>query len=118
MVGPDGSSGRGHVFYDGRPLCAEGGDGGGTTWDINASNVVCKLLGFSSTTAPPSTDGCPYTTCPAGIPFALGGFKCTGNETHIIDCPHDHTVGDHCGSNGITYGNGANAADNDEGPKP
>ena len=111
MVGPDASSGRGHVYYDGRPICAEGGNGGGTTWDINASNVVCRMLGFSSTTTSPSTDGCPYTSCPVGIAYALSGFKCTGSETHIIDCPHDQAIPDHCGTGGVTNGNGASSDD-------
>ena len=110
MVGPDASSGRGHVYYNGRPLCAEG-DGGRETWDINASNVVCRMLGFSSATTTLSLDGCPYAACPAGIPYAYGGIQCTGSETHIIDCPRDQTVGSHCGSSGITNGNGASSDD-------
>ena len=110
MVGPDASSGRGHVYYNGRPLCAEG-DGGRETWDINASNVVCRMLGFSSATTTLSLDGCPYAACPAGIPYAYGGIQCTGSETNIIDCPRDQTVGSHCGTSGITNGNGASSDD-------
>ena len=110
MEGTNADSDRGHVYFSGRPLCAET-TGGSTTWDINASNVVCRMLGFSSTTTSPSTDGCPYTSCPVGIAYAMSGFKCTGSETHIIDCPHDQAIPDHCGTNGETNGNGASSND-------
>ena len=34
----------------------------------------------------------------------MSGFKCTGSETHIADCPHDATVVSDCGTNGVTDG--------------
>ena len=103
-AGPD----SGHVYYKGHPLCAET-HGGTTTWDINACNVVCRMLGFSSASSKFSTDFCPYGRCPVGVPFALSGFKCTGSEAHIIDCPHDESISQACGTNGFT--NSANSYD-------
>ena len=99
-AGPD----RGHVFYQGRPLCDDDSDNT-SAWDIDDAHVVCKMLGFSRATTF-SRDRCDYGDCPAaGIPFAMGGFKCTGSENHILDCPHDATVADICGTNGVTTGN-------------
>merc|ERR1712037_103720 len=98
-AGPD----RGHVYYQGRPLCAEDASGG-TTWNIQAAKVICRMLGFSGASQF-SEDSCPYGDCPPkGIPFAMSGFKCTGSETHIVDCPHDPTVPDNCGDSGVTSG--------------
>ena len=106
MEGSNARHDRGHVFYQGRPICAEAVSGGVTTWDINAAHVVCKMLGFSKATKF-SEDRCDHGNCPeAGIPFAMSGFKCTGNENHITDCPHDSTVPSNCGTNGETVGSG------------
>ena len=104
LEGTNADSDRGHVYFSGRPLCAET-SGGSTTWDINASNVVCRMLGFPGATSTLSVDGCPYGGCPNGIPFGFSGFKCIGNETHILECPHDETVPSNCGSSGATSGN-------------
>ena len=105
MEGSNARHDRGHVFYQGRPICPET-TGNPTTWDINASNVVCKMLGFSKAIKW-SHDRCDYGDCPeAGIPFAMSGFNCTGSENHITDCPHDSTVPSNCGTNGETQGNG------------
>jgi len=99
-AGPD----RGHVFYNGRPLCSETEEGTATTWNLNAAKVVCRMLGFSTATAY-SQDQCKHGDCPpAGISFAKSGFKCTGSETHILECPHDTNVVDNCGSQGATSG--------------
>ena len=48
--------------------------------------------------------GMPSKNMPEGIPFAMSGFKCTGSETRITDCPHDATVSPQCGTNGTTSG--------------
>ena len=105
MEGSNARHDRGHVFYQGRPICSET-TGNPTTWDINAAHVACKMLGFSKATNF-SQDRCDYGNCPeAGIPFARSGFKCTGSENHIIDCPHDSTVPSNCGTNGETVGGG------------
>merc|ERR1712062_583492 len=78
---------------------------------INASNVVCRMLGFSSATSTLSTDGCPYGGCPTeAVPFAMSGFRCSGSETHITECPHDESVPSNCGSGGLTN-NGADSND-------
>ena len=45
------------------------------------------MLGFSKATQF-YKDKCEFGPCPTkGIPFAMSGFKCSGRETHIIDCP-------------------------------
>ena len=100
MEGTNADSDRGHVYFSGRPLCAET-SGGSTTWDINASNVVCKMLGFSNASTF-TTDGCTYGGCSAGIPFALSGIECSGSEAHITDCPLDKTIPNGCGTGGVT----------------
>ena len=106
MEGSNARHDRGHVFYQGRPICAEAASPGGTTWDINAAHVVCKMLGFSKATKF-SQDRCDYGNPPeAGIPFAMSGFNCTGSENHITDCPHDSNVPSNCGTNGETVGSG------------
>ena len=102
MEGTNADSDRGHVFLGGRPLCAETSDRS-TTWDINASNVVCRMLGFVATSTF-SVDGCTFGGCPDNVPFGLSGFKCTGNETHILECPHDANVPENCGYSGVTGG--------------
>ena len=103
MEGTNANSDRGHVYFSGRPLCAETTDGS-TTWDINASNVVCRMLGFPGASSTLSVDGCTYGGCPDGVAFGFSGFKCTGNEAHILECPHDETVPSNCGSSGATGG--------------
>ena len=100
LEGANAGVDRGHVYFNGRPLCAEGGNRT-TTWDINASNVVCKMLGFSGASTF-TTDGCTYGGCPEGVPFALSGFRCTGNEAHILKCPRDQTIPSNCGQSGTT----------------
>merc|ERR1712110_1384882 len=98
-AGPD----RGMVYYQGRPLCDDA-NGEANVWDIEDANVICRMLGFSKATKEYS-DSCDFGDCPpAGIPFAMSGFKCTGSETHIADCPHDPTVSYRCGNNGLTAG--------------
>ena len=63
------------------------------------------MLGFSKGTQF-YKDKCEFGPCPTkGIPFAMSGFKCSGRETHIIDCPHDSTVSSACGTSGVTGGN-------------
>ena len=103
LEGTNANSDRGHVYFSGRPLCAET-TGGSTTWDINASNVVCRMLGFPGASSTLSVDGCTYGGCPDGVAFGFSGFKCTGNEAHILECPHDETVPSNCGSSGATGG--------------
>ena len=105
-AGPD----RGMVYYNSRPLCSED-IGGTTTWDLDDATVVCRMLGFSKATKSYQDFDCSsiFGSCPpAGIPFAMSGFKCTGSENHILDCPHDSTVSSYCGTNGgFTYGDGS-----------
>ena len=103
LEGSNAGVDRGHVYYNGQPICAEGSDGS-TTWDINASNVVCKMLGFSSASTF-TGDGCTYGGCSEGVPFALSGFNCTGSETHIADCAHNQTIPSNCGTDGATNSN-------------
>ena len=100
-AGPD----RGHVYYQGRPLCNDGKE---TTemWDLDDGHVVCRMLGYNKATKVYGNQ-CPFGSCPpAGIPFAMSGLKCTGSEMHILDCPHDATVPSRCGNYGVTYDNG------------
>merc|ERR1712130_231569 len=105
-AGPD----RGYVYYKGRPLCGED-SAGYEVWDIQAAHVICKMLGFARA-AKFSEDRCDYGSCPpSGIPFSMSGFKCTGSETHITDCPHDPTVSSWCGTNGVTGGVTYSSAD-------
>ena len=96
------------VYYNGHPICDDN-HATSSTWDINDAIVVCKMFGFSNATNS-------YRNCgdlgigkcsPAGHPFALSGFKCTGNETHILDCPHERIVASHCGNSGVTNGDGS-----------
>ena len=109
MEGSNSRHDRGYVYYNGRPLCDDAV--GGSGWDINDAHVICKMLGFSRATNA-YNDACPYGGCPpADIPFVKGGFKCTGSENHILDCPHDDPVSNACGSNGITNGSGSNSDD-------
>ena len=98
-AGPD----RGQVFYKGRPLCNAGAGNNDGTWDINAANVICKMLGFN--TATNSHHNSPFgASHPAGNSFAMSGIRCTGSKTHILDCPHDATVSSSCGTDGLTSG--------------
>ena len=98
-AGPD----RGMVYYQGRPLCDDGAETTGM-WDLKDATVVCRTLGFSRATKEYS-DACEFGPCPPkGIPFAMSGFGCIGNEKHIVDCPHDGTVASNCGNNGVTAG--------------
>jgi len=103
-VGPD----RGMVYYNGLPLCADDSQNH-YTWDLDDATVVCRMLGFSKAAqyyihCSTSYSGfCP----PAGIRFAASGFKCTGSESHILDCPHDDTASSYCGSSGFTHSSGA-----------
>ena len=101
LEGTNAGVDRGHVYFNGQPVCAE--DSSRTTWDINASNVVCKMLGFSSASTF-TGDGCTYGGCPDGASFALSGFNCTGTEEHILECPHDKTIPSNCGASGATGG--------------
>ena len=100
-AGPD----RGMVYYNGRPLCDINRE-----WDLDDATVVCRMLGFSKATkyyynCP--TDGTFGSCPPAGIPFAMSGFQCTGSESHILDCPHDATLSSTCGDhNGFTNSGG------------
>ena len=48
-----------------------------------------------------------YGSCPPrGIPFGLSGLKCTGKESHILDCEHEPAVSRYCGKQGYSYGSG------------
>ena len=92
---------RGIVHYNGRPLCSENRFNE-DVWDNKAANVICKMMGFTGA-RDFSYDQCDFGPCPpAGIPFAMSGFKCAGSESHILDCPHDRTVSSHCGNGGVT----------------
>ena len=104
MEGSNAGPDRGHVYYNGRPLCDDAGSGG-VGWDIDDAHVICKMLGFSRATNA-YNDACPFGACPPGIPFVKGGFKCTGSETNILDCPHDDPVSSDCGNNGVTDSSG------------
>ena len=98
------------VFYNGLPLCDDNSFGDGV-WDLDDATVVCRMLGFSKAAKEYNDNICRdnnFGSCPpAGIPFAMSGFQCTGSESHILDCPHDGTVSSHCGANGFTPSNGA-----------
>ena len=98
-AGPD----RGMVYYQGRPLCDDDSRNN-YRWDITDATVICKMLGFSRATKAPhyTAEACFGRCPPAGTPFVMSGFKCTGSETHISDCPHDATVSSFCGNNGVT----------------
>merc|ERR1712037_529545 len=92
-AGPD----RGMVYYQGRPLCDDASDEH-NVWDMEDAQVICRMLGFSKATKSYHDNDVFGDNPPAGIPFAMSGFKCTGSETHIVDCPHDPTVSSNCGS--------------------
>ena len=101
LEGSTADSARGYVYYNGRPLCAENRFNE-DVWDDKAANVICKMMGFTRA-RDFSHDQCDFGPCPpAGIPFAMSGFKCAGSESHIVDCPHDRTVSSHCGDDGVT----------------
>ena len=88
---------RGHVFYNGRPLCNAGnGTNDPGTWDINEANVVCKMLGFSRATKY-YRRSCPFGDC-TDKNFILGGFNCTGQEADITECQHETTPAKDCDS--------------------
>ena len=101
LVGSAATQDRGYVYYQGRPICAET-TGGSTTWNINAARVICRMLGFSRAIQFYQDNCSVFGGCLKGVPFGKSGFKCTGNEAHIIDCPHDATVSSTCGSSGVT----------------
>ena len=92
---------RGYVYYEGSPICAEDSTGG-TTWNINAARVICRMLGFSRATEFYEDRCTLFGGCLKGVYFGKSGFKCTGSEFHIMDCPHDATVPSNCGTNGVT----------------
>ena len=97
------------VYYNGLPLCDDD-TANEDSWDLNDATVVCRMLGFSTAKKHYiEFQGAPWTFCPpVGTPFAMSGFKCTGSENHILDCPHDSTVSSYCGTNGgFTYGDGS-----------
>ena len=99
-AGPD----RGMVYYNGLPLCDDD-SANEDSWDLNDATVVCRMLGFSTAKKHYiEFQGAPWTFCPpVGTPFAMSGFKCTGRETSILDCPHDATVSTWCGSTVSSY---------------
>jgi hypothetical protein len=100
-AGPD----RGYVYYLGRPICSDAAEKG-DVWDIKDAHVVCKMLGFSRATQS-YYDICNFGDCPpAGIPFGMSGFECSGSETNIAKCPHDEILSEQCngGSGGFTGG--------------
>ena len=87
--------GRGQVFYNGRPLCNAGaGNNSPGTWDVNAANVVCRMLGFPRAREY-YTRTCHFGDCTADD-WILSGFNCTGTENRIIDCPHESTINSDC----------------------
>ena len=94
-AGPD----RGQVFYKGRPLCNAGAGNNDGTWDINAANVICKMLGFPKA-ANAYKRVCQFGDCTASD-WILGGFNCTGQEAKIIECPHETTPSSECNSAGL-----------------
>ena len=91
-AGPD----RGQVFYKGRPLCNAGAGNNDGTWDINAANVICKMLGFPKA-ANAYKRACQFGDCTAND-WILGGFNCTGQEANITECPHETTPSSDCNS--------------------
>ena len=96
---------RGTVYFQGRPICGDR-SGGGLSWNIEVATVVCKMLGYGRATKAPHDrwEAC-YGSCPPeGIPFGLSGLKCTGKESHILDCEHEPTVSRDCGNKGYSYG--------------
>ena len=106
LEGSDAGPDRGYVYYNGRPLCDDN-SAGYSVWDIQDAHVICRMLGFARA-ANSFRQTCNFGDCPPeGIPFAMSGFKCTGSETHITDCPHDATVPSYCGNNGVTHGDAA-----------
>ena len=95
----------GNVYLHGRPLCNMDSDNAWAwnawsgSWDMNAATVVCKMLGF-----PRAIDfhrHCHFGGCTGKVAFAMGGFKCRGDESHIKFCPHDNTLSSDCGNNGF-----------------
>merc|ERR1719153_1283665 len=107
LEGSNAGPNRGTVYLNGRPLCDDdiNSRDGNSVWDLDDATVVCRMLGFSKATKEyhDNTEGCFGSCSPAGIPFAMSGFQCTGTESHILDCPHDATVSSACGDhNGVT----------------
>ena len=89
--GPD----RGQVFYKGRPLCNVAGTNNDPgSWNIDAANVVCRMLGFVRATDAYKRK-CQFGGC-TSEDWILSGFNCTGNEMNISECPHETTIPSAC----------------------
>lgn len=95
LRGATAGPGRGQVFLNGRPLCnAAAGNNAPGTWDINAANVVCRMLGFPKASKSFART-CQFGDCTASN-WIRSGFQCTGSENDIRDCPHESSVAFDC----------------------
>ncbi len=57
-------------------------------WGIEEANVVCKELGYCH--ALHALGGGTYGTSDESLD--VGTINCVGNESAILDCPHNHDV--------------------------
>ena len=72
-------------------------------WDDLDAKVVCRMIGFKNGIGvnPTKYAGHPKNNNPFGLvpsaDFSMDQVQCTGEETNILDCPHDQTH--NCGVN-------------------
>lgn len=80
------SSGFVEVFYMGewRPVCDDG-------FDMQAANVACRQLGYSSATSYMRVEGSSST-------FWLDDLMCDGTELRLADCRHPGWGIENCSS--------------------
>ena len=65
-------------------------------WDINDAQVVCRMLNLSAATVAPRR----ATFGEGRGPIWLDYVRCTGNETSLLNCPHDGLGHHYCGHYG------------------
>ncbi|KAL8583915.1 hypothetical protein ACOMHN_009668 [Nucella lapillus] len=84
-------------------------------WDDQDATVFCKTKGYGSGLAYTHSNKHDYKTHLAIGPYLMSGFECKGNETDLMDCPHNdrlsmgncssgHSAGVACYNNaGVKY---------------
>ena len=59
----------------------------GSEWDDNEARVVCRREGYTSGIAYKHDESSVSET--ARGPYWMSSFNCTGNETSLMECPHN-----------------------------
>ena len=104
LEGTNAGPSCGMVFYNGRPICDDD-QTSQNVWDLNAGNVVCRMLVFSAATKIHHNSDFGGGYPPKGSMFAMSGLiHCTGSEEHFLDCSHDQAVSTQCATSGRTGG--------------